>query len=134
MPMSPTPIEIAATALFALAIIHTFSTELFERLAHRQPAHAGLWHLFGEVEVVFGFWAMILVLVMFAIGGKETATDYLDSRNFTEPMFVFAIMVIAGSRAILRVASNAVRGIAAVLPRCPARRWKPRAGWRGCRR
>ena len=31
-----------------------------ERLAHRYPRHAGVFHLLGEVEVVFGFWAIVL--------------------------------------------------------------------------
>jgi NAD(P)H dehydrogenase (quinone) len=36
----------------------------FELLAHRHPRHAGLFHLLGEVEVVFGFWAFVLMLAM----------------------------------------------------------------------
>jgi putative Na+/H+ antiporter len=108
----PSTIEVVSTVIFVLAIVHTFSTKIFERLAHRKPQHAGLWHLLGEVEVVFGFWAMVLVLCMVAITGSESATEYLDTRNFTEPMFVFAVMVIAGSRPILELASAAVRFIA----------------------
>ncbi|HKB54720.1 MAG TPA: putative Na+/H+ antiporter, partial [Ramlibacter sp.] len=76
-----------AAALFATAILHTFSTKYFERLAHERPAHAGMWHLLGEVEVVFGFWAMVLVLATAALLGTRSATAYLDSRNYTEPMF-----------------------------------------------
>lgn len=102
-------------ALFAVAIIHTFSTKFFEHLAHKRPTHAGIWHLLGEVEVVFGFWALVLALAFFALEGKQTATAYLDSRNFTEPMFVFAIMVIAGTRPILQTANALVRIIAGVL-------------------
>jgi len=83
--MSPTSIELVATAIFALAVIHTFSTGLFERLAHYRPAHAGVWHLLGEVEVVFGFWAIVLMVFMLVWEGKESATAYIDSRNFTEP-------------------------------------------------
>ena len=52
--MTATTIEMVATVIFAIAIIHTFTTFYFERLAHRQPNHAGLWHLLGEVEAVFG--------------------------------------------------------------------------------
>ncbi|HQN42186.1 MAG TPA: putative Na+/H+ antiporter, partial [Pseudomonadales bacterium] len=48
--MTATPIQLIAAALFAVAILHTFSTKLFEHLAHTRPAHAGLWHLLGEVE------------------------------------------------------------------------------------
>ena len=95
---SPTLIQFIGTALFGLAVIHTFSTKFFENLAHADTKHAGVWHLLAEVEVVFGFWAMVLMLFMFGISGKQEATAYLDSRNFTEPMFVFAIMVIAGTR------------------------------------
>ena len=114
--MTPTTIQIVGAALFAVALIHTFSTKFFERLAHTQPRHAGLWHLLGEVEIVFGFWAMVLMLFMFGIEGKAQATQYLDSRNFTEPMFVFAIMVIAGTRPILQLAGATVRLVAGFTP------------------
>ena len=103
-------------ALFAVAILHTFSTKFFEHLAHTRPAHAGVWHLLGEVEVVFGFWAMVLIVMMFATDGATVATHYIDSRNFTEPMFVFAIMVIAGTRPILQTAMAGVRVVARTIP------------------
>ncbi|MCK9988197.1 MAG: hypothetical protein AzoDbin1_04669 [Azoarcus sp.] len=111
-----TPVQMVAAGLFALAIIHTFSTKFFEQLAHRHPAHAGVFHLLGEVEVVFGFWAMVLIVAMGVLAGRADAIAYLDSRNFTEPMFVFAIMVIAGSRPILRFALALVRMAANFLP------------------
>ncbi|MGE5863813.1 MAG: putative Na+/H+ antiporter [Rhizobacter sp.] len=113
---TPTTIQLVGAVLFAVALIHTFSTKFFAHLAHTRPRHAGLWHLLGEVEVVFGFWAMVLMLFMFAVAGKEDATAYLDSRNFTEPMFVFAIMVIAGTRPVLQMAGMVVRLIAGFLP------------------
>src|SRR5690606_16210682 len=106
--MRPATIEIVATVLFALAIVPTFSTTFFLRLAQRQPAHAGSWHLLGEVEVVFGFWAMLLVVAFALLEGVPDATAYVDSRNYTEPMFVFAIMVIAGTRPILWAATHLV--------------------------
>lgn len=114
--MTPTTIQLVGAALFVVALIHTFSTKFFERLAHSQPRHAGLWHLLGEVEIVFGFWAMVLMLFMFGIEGKASATHYLDTRNFTEPMFVFAIMVIAGTRPILQFAGTVVRLAASAVP------------------
>ncbi|HWI83809.1 putative Na+/H+ antiporter [Ramlibacter sp.] len=101
-------VQWVAAAIFATAILHTFSTKFFERLAHERPQHAGMWHLLGEVEVVFGFWAMVLVLVTAALLGTHSATAYLDSRDYTEPMFVFAIMVVAGSRAILHLSRSTV--------------------------
>ncbi|MBP6365762.1 MAG: putative Na+/H+ antiporter [Nitrosomonas sp.] len=114
--MNPTSIQLIAAALFALAVVHTFSTKYFEHLAHIQPQHAGIWHLLGEVEVVFGFWAMVLILFIFALSGQHEAINYLDSRDFTEPMFVFVIMVIAGTRPILDFAAATVQRVALLLP------------------
>lgn len=114
--MQPTTIQLVGTALFAVAILHTFSTRFFEYLAHHKPAHAGLWHLLGEVEVVFGFWAMVLTVTMFFMLGSAETTHYLDGRNYTEPMFVFAIMVIAGTRPILGLATQLVGLFARLIP------------------
>lgn len=114
--MAPSTIQIISAVLFTVALVHTFSTKFFERLASARPTHAGLWHLLGEVEVVFGFWAMILILFMFAVEGRDSAIHYLDSRNFTEPMFVFAIMVVAGTKPILRFAMLSVRAVAQFIP------------------
>jgi hypothetical protein len=118
--MTPTAtIQYIATALFAVAVLHTFVTKRFGHLAHIQPRHAGLWHLLSEVEVVFGFWAMILIVAMAFSIGTQDAIGYLESQNFTEPLFVFVILVIAGTRPILYFAKQLVEGtvrIASVLP------------------
>jgi hypothetical protein len=114
--LSPGTLQVVAACLFAVALVHTFSTKFFERLAHSRPGHAGVWHLLGEVEVAFGFWAMALVVVMMVSLGPTEATEYLDSRNFTEPMFVFVVMVIAGTRPILQLALRLTRALAAALP------------------
>lgn len=114
--MNPTTINIISAALFAIAILHTFSTKYFEHLAHTNKKFSGLLHLLGEVEVVFGFWAMVLILFMFGIQGKDAAIEYVDTRNYTEPMFVFVIMVIAATRPILQLSQNLVLGIAKLVP------------------
>ena len=114
--MTPTTIQLIGTLLFAVAILHTFATAFFEHLAHTRPAHAGLWHLLGEVEVAFGFWALVLIVAMFVTDGAAAATHYLDSRSFTEPLFVFAIMVIAGTSPILQTAMTGVRIVSSAIP------------------
>src|SRR4051812_20499885 len=90
-----------ALILFVLALLHTFATRLFEGLAHRHPRHAGLFHLLGEVEVVFGFWAFVLMLAMAFVDGSAAAIDYAESRHYAEPLFVFVVMVVAASRPVL---------------------------------
>ena len=103
-----TPAQIVGAVLFAVALVHTFSAKFFERLAHRYPSHSGVLHLLGEVEIVFGFWAMVLVAFVAVIAGPSNAIEYVESRNFTEPLFVFAIMVVAASRPVLRFALGIV--------------------------
>ena len=114
--MHPTSIQLIGAGLFAVAILHTFTTGLFERLARARPAHSGLFHLLGEVEVVFGFWALVLMVASFVIEGPDEALHYIDGLDFAEPMFVFAIMVVAGSRPILEAAMAMLRLAARLLP------------------
>ena len=109
-------LQYLAAGVFALALVHSFSTRHFERLALRQPRHAGLWHLLGEVEVVFGLWATVLVLLCMLAWGTGPILAYLDTRDFTEPLFVFAIMVIAGTRPVLSLARALVLRAAALWP------------------
>ena len=104
--MNFTPTELGASIIFAIAVLHTFCTGYFEGLAKNSKAHAGLWHLLGEVEVVFGFWAAILIIFMCFIDDLNTARVFLEKRNFTEPLFVFAVMIVAGSKPILFVSTE----------------------------
>ncbi len=108
--------DVIAAALFAIALVHTFATKHFERLAHRHPRHGGLFHLLGEVEVVFGFWAAVLIVFMAGVQGGARAIDYAQSRQFTEPLFVFVVMVIAGSRPVLTAVQALVQTSARLLP------------------
>jgi Na+/H+ antiporter NhaD/arsenite permease-like protein len=111
-----TTINIIGTLLFAIAILHTFSTKYFEQLAHNNKKFSGLLHLLAEVEIVFGFWAMILIIFMFLLEGQTVAVDYVDSRNYTEPMFVFVIMVIAATKPILEFSEKIVFFISKFIP------------------
>jgi hypothetical protein len=113
-------LEITGAALFTLAVLHTFSTRYFEHLAHTRTAHAGVWHLLGEVEAVFGFWAFVLILFMVLAYGWGTSSRYLESLHFTEPMFVFVIMVIAASRPVMQLARDCVGAAGKVIPAAPA--------------
>lgn len=109
-------IHTVAAVLFGLALVHTFGAKLFEVLAHRHPRHAGLLHLLGEVEVVFGFWAMVLLVCMALLAGGGATVAYAESRQFTEPLFVCVIMVVAASRPVLEVVNASVLALARLLP------------------
>ena len=116
MPDASDSIQFLSAAIFAVALAHTFAAKQFERLAHRFPRHAGLLHLLGEVEVVFGFWAIVLVVAMAVLGGGATALSYAESRNYAEPLFVFVVMVVAASRPVLQTVVSTMNALARFAP------------------
>jgi Putative Na+/H+ antiporter len=105
-------IDLIGSAFFAIAVLHTFSIKVFEHLAF-QFRHGSvgrnLFHLLGEVEIIFGFWAGALILVMLFIQGSETAIQFIERTDFTEALFVFAIMTVAATRPVIRFASQLIR-------------------------
>ncbi|MBC7416023.1 MAG: hypothetical protein H7327_13935, partial [Herminiimonas sp.] len=109
-------LELIAAILFALALVHTFAAPWFERLAHRSTTHSGLLHLLGEIEVVFGIWAAVLIAAIAANSGPAQAIAYAESRQYTEPLFVFVIMVVAASRPVLDAVTRLVALLARFLP------------------
>lgn len=112
-------VELVATALFALAVLHTFSVKRFQHFALRHPEGSvgeNFWHTLGEVEIAFGLWAGILVAYLAVTGGIDHATGYLESLNFTEPTFVFVIMTIAATRPVLHFASLTIAAAARLVP------------------
>jgi Na+/H+ antiporter NhaD/arsenite permease-like protein len=114
--MLDVPIQFVASFIFAIAILHTFSVKFFKSLAHKYSKHKKILHMFGEVEIVFGFWAIILVLFFFISSGKNDVVNYLNNQSYVEPLFVFAIMVIAASKPILDFSLTCVKQISKLLP------------------
>lgn len=111
--------EVFATVCFALAILHTFSVKKFQHLAagfKDGSVGENLFHLLGEVEVVFGIWAAIFLLFFTANEGASNAIAYLETQNFTEPAFVFVIMAVCSTRPIISVASKLIDASARLLP------------------
>jgi hypothetical protein len=109
--MTPTPFEILATVLFTLAVLHTFLIKNFHHLAMRSrpgSVRANILHLLGEIEIVFGTWAALLIASVFLFNGKTQAIQYLEGLNFTEPVFVFAIMTVAATRPVIQFAISLI--------------------------
>ena len=118
--MNPTPIEIAATVLFVLAVLHTFAVKYFARWAHKYP-HGSIpentLHFLAETEVVFGLWAAVLFLCIAAIEcSLDKAVHYIEGLNFTEPKFVLVVMVVAATRPVGALAEGILNVIAYRLP------------------
>jgi hypothetical protein len=114
--MSPTLVQSIALVIFVIAILHTFSVKFFKSLAQKFPRHHNIFDMLGEVEIVFGFWAIVLVLIIFFLLGKTETVNYLNNQSYVEPLFVFVIMVIAASKPILDFSLTCVKKISALLP------------------
>jgi Putative Na+/H+ antiporter len=135
------PFNALATGVFLLAILHTFAAARFAALAHRvQHRHdaraesqgrprspslmAELLHFLGEVEVVFGLWAVLLLAATTMYAGWESAKQYFnDTVNYTEPLFVVVIMALASTRPVVGFAESALRRIADMGGATPAAWW-----------
>jgi hypothetical protein len=114
--LNPSLIESIAAGFLAGALIHVFAAPYIRKLEYRFPRHAGVFHLLSEVEVIFAFWAVLLLIVMFASIGKIETLNYVNNRNYTEPLFVFAIMIVAASAPVLLAVQGWIAGLARLLP------------------
>ena len=118
--MNPTGTELLATVLFGLAVLHTFCVKRFAHWAHQYPpgsVRENLLHFLAETEVVFGLWAATLFLGVAALQGSfQNAVKYIESLNFTEPKFVFVIMVVAATRPVVRLAEGLIGLAARLIP------------------
>jgi len=135
------PFNLFATIIFLCAIIHTFLTAKFRAWAHHvehehheelkqrvkdtdndedglpdEVSFKGqILHFLGEVEAVFGIWAVVLLGALTVEKGWHTVVGYIDHQvNYTEPMFVVVIMAMASSRPVLRFARFCLQAIASL--------------------
>lgn len=142
------PFNVAATVIFLLAILHTFSCGWFTKLAHHYehahqqalPSRADgsghpdavpevsfrgtVFHFLGEVEAVFGLWVIALAAVATHYFSWSDFKLYVGMDcQFTEPIFVVVIMVIAASRPVLRFAEKTLALAASLGKGTPAAWW-----------
>src|SRR5246127_404084 len=144
------PFNLVATIIFFCAITHTFLTSVFTKAAHRfeheftalesqelDPElgkvvarrrdklqfRAQLFGFLGEVEAVFGIWLVPLFLAIVTMKGWTALIDYSSKINAAEPIFVVAIMAMASSRPILRIAERGLASVAGLGGYGPAAWW-----------
>ena len=78
---------------------------------------ANLLHFLAETEVVFGLWAAALFIGIAALKGSfHDAVGYIESLTFTEPQFVFVIMVVAATRPVIKLAEALISLAARLIP------------------
>ena len=116
---APTTLELVATGCFILAVLHTFAATRFAKLAHRYPSGSvgeNFFHFLSEVEVVFGFWAFVFIVILSNLESATDAVHYLEGVQFTEAAFVFAIMAMASTKPVMETAGLFMAMIARLAP------------------
>ena len=135
------PFNAIATGIFALALAHTFLAARFAAAARHlqarrdaEAARAGrtptpavaaeVLHLLGEIEVVFGVWAVVLLVAYWADAGWSAATHYFsDTVDYSEALFVVVIMALAATRPVIGLAEGMLRKLANLAGGTPAAWW-----------
>ncbi len=146
-----TPFNLFATALFAMAVLHTFAAGFFRKLAHKyhdehrrrmeklkeraalegRPVQenavsfkAEVFLFLGEVEAIFGLWVAPLAIGIVVTQGLDVAKHYLsEGVNYTEPMFVVIIMSMAATRPVMKLAEQMMAKVAGLGGGTPAAWW-----------
>jgi len=142
--------NVVAGGIFLVAVVHAF-------LVSKISAYAKQWdennaqsfsesprkkfishalHLLGEVEVVFGFWAIILLLTLalypgkgwevmihYLRGGDLHGTDSAPTSKFIEPIFVMVVMVVASTKPVLDFTSFLLNRLVKIFGGSPAAGW-----------
>ena len=138
--MSSDRFLLAGTVVFFAAVAHAFLCPSIARAAHAAEKKGGLkgaaLHLLGEVEAVFGLWAIVLFALMVCWPGKgwDFATRYVETgeyvatavagpSKFVEPLFVFVIMVMAASKPVMALAAGLLGRIGRLFGGSPTAHW-----------
>lgn len=131
------PLNLIATIIFVLAIIHTllanmistYAKKLQERKKRELKKHdesdegfhnrlsietfgIEMLKFMGEIEVIFGLWIIPLLITMTLMYDWKTAVDYLSSRNYVEPLFVVVMMSLASTAPVVKLSENLLSNLA----------------------
>lgn len=106
------------TLFFAFALLHTFCVSFFARQSKKFKMGSvgeSFFHLLAEVEVVFGFWAFIFLVVWALKDGTHQVIEYQQSLNMTEPLFIFCIMVLASTKPLVSLSRQCILWLARLM-------------------
>jgi hypothetical protein len=124
---STTPFHFIALLIFFLAVCHTLSVRLIHNWARtyelrlppkrsgQRAARPPLIHLLyflSEIEIVFAIWTIPLFFAIVYMYDLTVALDYINTRNYTEPLFVTVILSLTATRPIILLAEKTIQWIA----------------------
>ena len=118
------PFHIVSLLFFILAIIHTLSANQVHAFArsveiHQAPRRLGsrwqrsllvqMLYFLSEVEIIFAFWAIPLFIAMTLFYNWRIAAEYINTRDYTEAIFVAVVLSLAATKPILNAAGKTIK-------------------------
>lgn len=117
--LQATPFHYCSLIIFILAIIHTLFTFKIQNFAEKLEAQKGkrtigihLLLFLSQIEIVFAFWTIPLFIAIMVSYNTVTALEYINTRNYTEALFVVVIVALTASRPIVHIAENVMHRLA----------------------
>lgn len=116
-----------ALAIFILAIVHTLCVYKVHEWARKLELHqrakrenksrersffVHILYFLSEVEVVFAFWAIPLFFTIWGFYGWKIGLEYVNTRDYTEALFVVVILAMASTRPIVHAAERLIHWVA----------------------
>jgi len=125
-----TPFHLLALFLFICAVLHTFSIHKIHDWARRlearqapgreekkRPRSLGVQALFflSEIEIVFAVWSIPLFLAITLFYNIGTAVEYMNTRDYTEALFIVVILTVTSTKPIVQIAERFIAYLAEKL-------------------
>ncbi len=121
------PFHLIALLLLSGAILHTLFVHKIHALARKMEAKQApkrqqernprsiqvqVLYFLSEVEIVFAIWVIPLFFAIAANFGWATALEYINTRDYTEALFVVIILSLAATRPIIQISQTVIQFLA----------------------
>jgi hypothetical protein len=122
-----TPFHVISLCLLIAAIIHTLCVDKIhtfarsletkqapKRITQRFPRSIGVQMVYflAEVEIVFAIWAIPLFFAIAAFKGWQVAIEYINTRDYTEALFVVIVLSLSSTKPIIQCAQRIIHWLA----------------------
>lgn len=122
-----TPFHVVSLIIFICAVLHTLSVhkihnwarnleakQLSMREGKRRPRSiiVQVLYFLSEIEIVFAVWSIPLFLAITAFYGMSLAVEYMNTRDYTEALFIVIVLAITSTKPIVRIAEQFIAYLA----------------------
>jgi Na+/H+ antiporter NhaD/arsenite permease-like protein len=100
-----------ATLIFIFAVLHSFFAGVIHQIGEKYSRGTILGlalRNLGEIEIAFGLWACIYILITLAFDTPDAAKKYFVPSTYSAPLFVFAIMATCSTKPITYFAQKLI--------------------------